>query len=179
MKQRVAARLLLATCTLALGVALGTGIAVTGVLTAIGHPRIELIAPGRAEGRLDRGPHDLSVRRDRPGGGLPLSESRPDCTLTDLRTGQPAEPTSADGGFAAVRIKKGGGAHRLECSSAAPVTVGLDHRDTEIGGSFRAIGRGLLVAVILTVLAAVLAARALLAARRLRVGPEGPVSPPS
>ena len=71
------------------------------------------------------------------------------------------------------------GGHRLACSSATPVTVGLYHRDTEIGGSFRAIGRGLLVAVILTVLAAVLSARALVAARRLRADPPGPVSPPS
>ena len=179
MKQRVAARLLLASCTLALGLALGTAIAVTGVLSAIGHPQMELVAPGRAEGPLDRGPHQLSVRRDRPGGGLPLSESRPECTVTDLRTGQPAEPTSSDGGFAAVRIKRGGGAHRLECSSAAPVTVGLYHRDTEIGGSFRAVGRGLLVAVILTVLAAVLGGRALVAARRLLADPRGPGSPPS
>ncbi len=37
MKQRVAARLLLATCTLALGIGLGTAVAVTGLLDADAH----------------------------------------------------------------------------------------------------------------------------------------------
>ena len=175
MKRRVAARLLLASCTLALALGLGTAIAVTDVVAALRHPDITVSAPGQAQGRLDRGRHELFVRRDLPGGGPPLSVSRPDCTVTDAGTGQAAPAAPSGGGFAAFQVRRGG-AFRLDCRSAAPVHVTASHVDDELGGYLTAIGRGLLVAVVLTVLAAVLAARALLAARRLRSDPPGPAS---
>ena len=175
MKQRVAARLLLASCTLALGLGLGTAVAVTGVVGALRHPDITVFAPGQAQGRLDRGRHELFVRRDLPGGGPPLSVSRPECTVTDASTGQAAPAASSGGGFAAIRVGRDG-VYRLDCRSAAPVHVTASHVDDELGGYLTAIGRGLLVALVLTVLAAVLAARALLAARRLRADPRGPAS---
>lgn len=199
MKQRVAARLLLASCTLALGLGLGTALAVTGVL-ALQHPTLTVSSPGQAEGDLDRGLHEVSVRGEgdlglerpggaaapgnRPGGSGNAGEppggtgaaneratgSRPACTVVDTRTGRQAPPTSSGRGVAAVEVERAG-AHRVECSSAAPVTVVVSRSGESLGAYLTAVGRGLLLAVVLTVLAAVLAARALVAARRLRTDP--------
>ena len=58
LQQRIAARLLLACCTLALGLGLGTAIAVVGVLH-LQHPRAKLLSPGAKEAQLDRGLHKL------------------------------------------------------------------------------------------------------------------------
>ncbi len=166
MKQRVAARLLLASCTLALGLGLGTASAVTGLL-ALQHPDLTVVSPGLAEGELDRGRHQLFVSRKDAGGGPPLAESRPDCTVTDLRTGAPAGASSTEAGFAAVSVARRG-RHRVACTSALPFTVLVDHEGEGTSAYLAAIGRGLLLAVILTTLAALLAARALVTAGRLR-----------
>ncbi len=174
MKQRVAARLLLASCTLALGLGLGTAIAVAGIL-ALRHPGLTVRAPGEADGRLDRGTHELFVLRmpGDAGGEAPLMESRPDCTVTDLRTGRVVPAASTSAGFTAVRVEQGG-RHRLACSSAIPVTVDVDHEGEGAVAWLAAIGRGLVPAIVLTLLAAVLAARALLTAGRLRQSPPAP-----
>lgn len=166
MKQRVAARLLIASCTLALGLGLGTAVAVTGVL-ALRHPSRTVRSPGATEGRLDRGVHELFVSRDDPGGEAPASQSRPTCTVTDVGAGRQAPPAASDAGFAAVRVERGG-RHRVDCTSALPVTIRVSHRGEGATASLAAVGRGLFLAVVLTVLAAVLAARALVTARRLR-----------
>jgi len=165
-RQRVAARLLVASCTLALGLGLGTAIAVTGVL-ALQHPRLTVRAPGSSEGRLEHGVHELFVSRTDPGGEPPVSTSRPSCTVTEVRTGRQAAPASTDAGFAAVRVGRSG-RHLVACTSALPVTVLVIHTGGTTTDYLAAIGRGLLVAVVLTVLAVVWAAKALLAARRLR-----------
>jgi hypothetical protein len=167
-KQRVAARLLLASCTLALGLGLGTAVAVAGVL-ALRHPGLSVRAPGQVEGDLDRGRHHLFVLRQPgdPGGEAPLSDSRPLCTVTDLRTGRPAPSAPTASGFAAVQIDRSG-RHRAACTSATPVTVTVDHQGAGTGAYLAAVGRGLLPAVVLTLLAALLAARALVTAGRLR-----------
>lgn len=166
LQQRIAARLLLACCTLALGLGLGTAIAVVGVLN-LQHPRVTLVSPGEKQVRLDRGVHELFVVRNAPGGLPPLSESRPVCTVTDIGSGQEAPPAESGGGFAPLRVL-GDGPHRVACTSAFPVTVHLGHQGEPFTAYLSAVGRGLIPAVTLTGLAAVLAARALLAARRLR-----------
>ncbi len=168
-KQRVAARLLLATCTLALGLGLGTAVAVVGVLD-LQHPRLTVRSPGQAEGRLDRGVHELFVVRNAPGGGPPLSESRPACTVTELAGGREAPPVSTEAGFGAVRVQRDG-RHRVSCTSTIPLRVDVDHREGGLDSYLTAFGRGLVPAVVLTVLAAVLAARALVAMRQLRTDP--------
>lgn len=166
LQQRIAARLLLACCTLALGLGLGTAIAVVGVVR-LQHPGVKLLSPGLKEGRLDRGVHELFVVRNAPGGLPPVSESQPVCTVTDTRSGQEAPTAISGGGFAALRVLRGG-RHRVACTSAFPVTVDVAHQGEPFSSYLTAVGRGLVPAVTLTVLAAVLAARALLAARRLR-----------
>ena len=166
MKQRVAARLLLASCTLALGLGLGTAVAVSGLL-ALQHPSLTVRSPGEAEGDLDRGDHQLFVSRDDPGGEPPVSDSRPSCQVIHLRSGEAAAPVPAGAGFAAVLVEQGG-RHRVRCTSALPVTVVVDHEGEGLGAHLAAVGRGLLPAVILTILAAVLAARALVTVRRLQ-----------
>ncbi len=165
-RQRIAARLLLACCTLALGVGLGTAVAVTSVV-ALQHPRLQTGSPGQQEGRLDRGVHELFVVRNAPGGGPPLSESRPACTVTEVASGRDAPAVSSDAGFAAVRVERDG-RHRVSCTSAHPLTVDVDHRGDGAGAYLMAFGRGLVPAVVLTLLAAVLAARALVEVRHLR-----------
>lgn len=172
MKQRVAARLLLASCTLALGLGLGTAVAVVGML-ALQHPSLTVRSPGRAEGDLDRGEHQLLVSRSGPGGEPPASESQPACQVIDLRSGRVAATTAAAAGFAAVRVERDG-RHRADCTSAVPVTVRIDHEPEGASAYLSALGRGLLPAVILTVLAAVLAARALVTVRRLQEADDTP-----
>ncbi|HEV8115002.1 MAG TPA: hypothetical protein VGP53_02105 [Acidimicrobiales bacterium] len=166
LQQRIAARLLLACCTLALGLGLGTATAVVGVIH-LQHPRVKLLSPSVKEAQLDRGLHELFVVRNAPGGLPPVSESRPVCTVTDTRSGQEAPTAISDGGFAALRVLRNG-RHRVACTSAFPVTVDVAHQGEPFTSYLAAVGRGLVPAVTLTVLAAVLAARALLAARRLR-----------
>jgi hypothetical protein len=165
-KQRVAARLLLASCTLALGLGLGTALAVTGIL-ALQHPDLRVRAGGEAVGHLDRGTHQLFVLRNDPGGEPPVSQSQPLCTITDLRTAAVAPPAPTDAGFAAVQIAKGG-RHRAACTSVLPVTVLVEHEGEPASAYLAAAGRGLLLAVVFTALAALLAARALVTAGRLR-----------
>ncbi len=165
-RQRVAARLLLACCTLAIGLGLGTAVAVAGVLD-LQHPRVRLLSPGQVERRLDRGVHELFVVRNAPGGAPPLSDSRPACTVTEIASGRDAPPVVSDAGFAAVLVLKGG-RHRVTCTSAFPVTVDVGHQGEGTSAYLAALGRGLIPAVALTVLAAVLAAKALVAARRLQ-----------
>lgn len=176
MKQRVAARLLLASCTLALGLGLGTAIAVVGLL-ALQHPSLTVRSPGEADGVLDRGGHRLFVSRS-DGGGTPPSgspsDSAPACQVIDLRSGRAAATAAAGRGFAAVRVERGG-RHRAACTSAVPVTVRIEHEPEGATAYLSALGRGLLPAVILAVLAALLAARALVTVRRLR---EADGSPP-
>jgi len=178
-KQRVAARLLVASCTLALGLGLGTAIAVSGVL-ALQHPRLTVRSPGSTEGRLDRGVHELFVSRTDPGGEPPLSTSQPACTVTEVGSGKPAAPAATDAGFAAVEVGRSGG-QRVACTSAIPVTVLVAHVGEPFTAYLAAIGRGLLLAAVLTVLAVVWAAKALLAARRLgsSPSPDGAAQPPS
>ena len=166
MKQRVAARLLLASCTLALGLGLGTAVAVVGLL-ALQHPSLTVRAPGQAEGDLDRGVHQLFVSRDDPGGEPPVSESRPVCEVVAVPSGRPAAPAEAGAGFAAARVERGG-RHEVACTSAVPVTVLVEHEAEGLGAYLTAVGRGLLPAILLTVLAAVLGARALVTVRRLQ-----------
>jgi hypothetical protein len=168
LQQRIAARLLLACCTLALGLGLGTAIAVVGVIH-LQHPGVKILSPAVKEGRLERGVHELFVVRNAPGGLPPVSESRPVCTVTDTRSGQEAPTAISDGGFAALRVLRDG-RHRVACTSAFPVTVTVRHQGEPFNAYLTAVGRGLVPAVTLTGLAAVLAARALLAARRLRSG---------
>ena len=166
MKQRVAARLLIASCTLALGLGLGTALAVTGLL-ALQHPDITVGAPGEVTGRLDGGTHELFVSRNHPGGEPPVSQSRPACTVTDQRNGAQAAAVPTDAGFTAVRVEKGG-PHQVSCTSAIPVTVRVVHEGVGLPAYLAAAGRGLLLAVVFTALAALLAARALITAGRLR-----------
>lgn len=172
MRQRVAARLLLASSTLALGLGLGTAIAVTSVL-GLHHPSLTVRSPGQAEGTLDRGRHHLSVSRADPGGGPPLSQSRPACTVTDIRAGREAAPIPADPDTGSLLLVEHTGRHRVECASAAPVTVLVDHTGSGTGAYLAAVGRGLLVAMALTALAAIWAARALGTVGRLRSSPPG------
>ncbi len=169
MKRRVAARLLVASCTLALGLGLGTALAATGIL-ALQHPSLTVRSPGSAEGRLERGRHELIVARNGPGADPPLSASQPACTITEARTGEQAAPAATAAGFAAVEVGRGG-RQRATCASAIPVTVRIAHVGEPITAYLAAIGRGLLVAVILTVLAVVWASKALLAVRRLGSSP--------
>ena len=172
MKQRVAARLLLASCTLALGLGLGTAVAVVG-LVALQHPSLTVRSPGEVEGDLDGGRHQL-VARNEPG-GAPPGESQQTCTVIDLRSGQAATPGPPKAGFATVLVERGG-RHRVRCSSAVPVTVLVDHDPEGPGAHLAAVGRGLVPAVILTVLAALLAARALVTVRRLQPADRPPSS---
>jgi len=174
-KQRVAARLLLASCTVAIGLGLGTAIAVTGIL-ALQHPTIRVRSPGQRDAYLDRGVHELFVSRNHPGGEPPVAESRPVCTVTDTRSGQPAAAVPTDAGFVALRIERSGH-QRVSCTSAVPLTVVVSHRGERAVAYLAALGRGLLPAVILTVLGALLAARALVTAHRLRSTPH-PGAPP-
>jgi len=51
--RRVAARLLLASCTVAIGLGAGAAIAVTGTL-ALQHPRLEVRSPGQVDGYFSR-----------------------------------------------------------------------------------------------------------------------------
>ena len=168
-RQRVAARLLLACCTLALGLGLGGAIAVRGVLD-LQHPGLRVGSPGRAEGRLDRGVHDLFVVRTASGDGPTLSRSGPSCAVTDLAGGRPAPAAGTTAGFAAVRVEEGG-RHRVTCTSDLPLTVDVAHRGEGAAAYLAAFGRGFVPALLLTVLAAVLAARALVAVRGLRAEP--------
>jgi len=162
----VAARLLLASCTLALGLGLGTAIAVLGVLD-LQHPRLVIQSPDQVEGRLDAGVHELLVSRNEPGGEVPIKDSGPVCTVIDLSSGATAPASPSDTGFAKVRVLKGG-LHRVACTSVVPVTILVEHRDKGTLPYLVAIGRGLLPAAALTLLAALLAGKALVAARRLR-----------
>jgi len=164
LKQRIAARLLLACCTLAIGLGLGAAVAVLGVV-GLQHPRLSVISPGQEEARLDRGVHQLFVLRDAQGGAASVAESRPACTFT--AGGSHAAPAvTSDAGFAAVRLPRDG-RYRVACTSAIPVTVDVAHEGEPFSAYLSVIARGLVPAVALTVLAAVLAARALIAVRRL------------
>ena len=165
-RQRIAARLLLAACTLAVGLGLGAAIAVKGVLD-VHNPDLRVRSPGQRETRLGSGVYELFVLRNDPGGGAPISESRPSCSFIDVRSGMAAPGVMTDAGFAAARVQRGG-RHRVTCTSAIPVTIDVDRRDKGALVYLAAIARGLVPAVALTALAAVLAARALLAAQRLR-----------
>lgn len=160
-RQRIAARLLLACCTVAIGLGLGTAIAVTGVLD-LQHPRLIVPAPGQQEGRLDEGVHELRVL----GGTPPLGGPGPSCTVVDVATGQAAPAATTGAGFAAVRVLRTG-RHRVNCTSPLPVTVEVVHEPEGAAAYLAALGRGLIPAVALTVLAAIVAGRALVALRRL------------
>ena len=164
-RQRIAARLLLACCTAAVGLGLGTALAVRGVLD-LQHPRLTVRSPGQQEGRLDRGVHELFAVRNAPDGDPPLTAARPSCTVVDVRTGDAVPAATAGAGFAAVRVARAG-PHRVDCASALPVTVEVAHEPEGLRAYLAALGRGLVPAVALTVLAAVFAARALVTLRRL------------
>ena len=165
LKQRIAARLLLACCTLAIGLGLGAAVAVLGVL-GLQHPRLSVISPGQEEARLDRGVQQLFVLRDAQGGAAPVAESRPACTFTAAGGSHAAPAVTSDAGFAAVRLPRDG-RYRVACTSAIPVTVDVAHEGEPFSAYLSVIARGLVPAVALTVLAAVLAARALIAVRSL------------
>jgi hypothetical protein len=173
-KQRVAARLLLASCTLALGLGLGTAVAVVGLL-ALQHPSITVASPGEVEGDLDPGVHQLLVSPVSADGQSPVAGLRPACEVAAVPSGQLAAPAEAQAGFAAVRVERDG-RHRVACTSPRPVTVRVEHEAEGLGAYLAAVGRGLIPAVILTVLAALLAARALVTVRRLQAA-EGPTPP--
>lgn len=165
-RQRVAARLLLAACILALGLGLGTAIAVLGVL-GLHHPRLLVHSPDQVEGRLDAGVHELFVVRNDVGGDVPVEDSGPVCTVVDVRSGATSPMSPSGTGFAKVRVLKGG-RQRVTCTSIVPVTVDIEHQGKGTLAYLAAIGRGLAPAVALTLLAALLAAKALVAVRRLR-----------
>jgi len=165
LQRRIAARLLLACCTLAIGLGLGTAIAVVGVIH-LQHPRPGITSPGSEEAHLDRGLHQLYVLRNADGGAPPVTESRPACTFTGVDDGQVAPGADAESGFAAVVVPRDG-RYRVACTSTIPLTVDVGHVGEPVSAYLAVLGRGLVPAVALTVLAAVLAARALVAVRRL------------
>lgn len=165
LRQRVAARLLLASCTLALGLGLGTAVGVVAVL-ALQHPQVSLRAPGERETTLDGGVHQLVLPLGDPA-EPDAAQARPSCTVADSGTGRAAPAIASTAGFAAVRVPRAG-RYRLACTAAQPVNIVLRHQTEGVGAYLTAVGRGLVPAVILTVLAAVLAAKALVAARRLQ-----------
>ncbi|MEO5679994.1 MAG: hypothetical protein ABIS47_10030 [Acidimicrobiales bacterium] len=164
-KQRIAARLLLASCTLALGLGLGTAVAVAGVLR-LQHAQISLRAPDQRGGSLDGGVHQLFLPL-RATAEPSFEEAHPACTVTPVAGGAPAPPVSSSAGFAAVRLP-GPGRYRVACTADRPVDIVLQHEAEPFTAYLAAVGRGLVPAIALTALAAVLAARALVAARRLR-----------
>ena len=164
-RQRIAARLLLAACTLAIGLGLGTAVAVLGVLD-LQHPRIMVTSPGQREATLDRGIHELFVLRNAPGGGPPVSVSQPSCAVTGVDRGEVAASITPDAGFAALSVPIDG-TYRVVCTSAIPVTVDVAHVGEPLSAYLKVLGGGLVPAVTLTVLAAVLAARALVSLRHL------------
>ena len=162
----MAARLLLACCTLAIGLGLGAAIALKGVLDLMGAD-MTIRAPSQQEGRLTAGVHELFVLRNEAGGAAPVSQSQPACSFIDVRSGAAAPAVATEAGFAAVRVQRAG-RQRATCTSAIPVTVVVERRDDGALAYVAAIARGLVPAAALTALAAVLAARAWLAAQRLK-----------
>ena len=165
MRQRIAARLLLAACTLAIGLGLGTAVAVLGVLD-LQHPGARVTSPGQREATLDRGVYQLFVLRNAPGGLPPVSQSQPSCEVIGVGGDEVATGVDPDAGFAALVVPRDG-RYRVACTSSFPVTVNLNHVGEPPSAYLKVLVAGLVPAVTLTVLAAVLAARALVSLRRL------------
>jgi hypothetical protein len=155
-------RLLLAACTFALALGIGTALALPVVLEGR-QDALALTAPGDTTVPLEPGRYVFTVS----GSDLPLEDTRPICTALLLlpsgdRRPVPVVPES-DTGFAAMRVPTAGD-HQIACSSSVDgLTVTVSHATP---AKAPRLLRAAALVLVLTALAVLLAARPLVVLRQ-------------